>query len=101
MANPIMQRAVHELMSPMGEPAPHSGVKSVKRGRRGHQPVIGLLDNSKPNVAFFLAALEERILAAGAGYTTFNFAKPRSAAPCPDLDLLAERCDLVINAVAD
>jgi hypothetical protein len=67
----------------------------------GDVPVVGLLNNSKPNVDFFLDALKTEILAQGKGYATFGATKPRSAGPCPDLDALAKRCDFVINAVAD
>jgi hypothetical protein len=74
----------------------------VISGRTGKgKAVIGLLSNSKPNVDFFLAAIERELLVRSDAYETFKVVKSRSAAPCGDLDLLAERCDYVINAVAD
>src|SRR5262249_52811396 len=63
--------------------------------------VIGLIDNSKPNVAYFLDAIEERIRGLGGDRETLRVTKPRSAGPLPDLAALASRCDYVINAVAD
>src|SRR5262245_15279932 len=65
-----------------------------------HRVVIGLIDNRKPNVAYFLDAIEENIRGLG-GRDTVRVTKPRSAGPLPDLAALAARCDYVINAVAD
>ncbi|MDB5924904.1 MAG: hypothetical protein JWN13_3840 [Betaproteobacteria bacterium] len=65
------------------------------------KPVIGLLDNSKPNVAEFLQSLEEQLRARNDSYEFVRLTKPRSAMACPDLDAFATQCDYVINAVAD
>lgn len=74
---------------------------SVTHGRtRGGRRVIALLNNSKPNVEYFLAAIEDE-LRRGGDYEILNVTKPRSAGPCPDLEALATQCDFVVNAVAD
>ena len=94
-----MNRSYQEILNPVGEKEAGQMADAVTKGR--DKPVIGLLNNSKPNVAFFLEALEKEILSQAEKYETLNVIKPRSAAACPDIDLLAERCDYVINAVAD
>jgi len=61
---------------------------------------VPIRDDEVPSeVNRFLEAVEKDILALG--YRTVNVTKPRSAGPCPDIDALAERCDYVVNAVAD
>jgi hypothetical protein len=75
-----------------------SGVTSRRAG--GGRRVIALLNNSKPNVEYFLEAIEQE-LRRGGDYEILNVTKPRSAGPCPDLEALATQCDFVINAVAD
>jgi hypothetical protein len=64
------------------------------------KPVVGLLDNSKPNAAVFLEALALELRRTG-HYDVMSSAKARSAAPSAELDALAARCDFVVNAVAD
>lgn len=90
-----------EILNPVGEKKGGRKVAAVTRRKRRDKPVIGLLSNGKPNVAFFLEAIEQELHAQATGYETFNVVKPRSAGACPDIELLAERCDYVINAVAD
>jgi hypothetical protein len=62
--------------------------------------VIGLLDNSKPNVNFFLEDLEEELRCRD-GYDIVHVRKARSAAPCSEIARIATECEYVINAVAD
>jgi len=88
-----------ELLNPVGETAALDGRAAAIREKASGKPVVGLLNNSKPNVSHFLEAIEKDIRAQG--YRTVNVTKPRSAGPCPDIDALAERCDYVVNAVAD
>jgi hypothetical protein len=65
--------------------------------------VIGLLDNGKSNTAPFLARLAERLPEAVSGATIVSQAKPTAARPAAGevLELLAQRCDVVINGIAD
>ena len=90
-----------EILNPVGEKEAGRKADAVTQGKGRDKPVIGLLNNSKPNVAFFLEAVEKELLSQAKRYETVNVVKPRSAGPCPDIELLAERCDYVINAVAD
>ena len=90
------------LVSPVGiQEIGRHGEALKTLSSNGDVQVVGLLNNSKPNVDFFFDALKTEILTQGKGYTTIAATKPRSAAPCPDVDALANRCDFVINAVAD
>jgi hypothetical protein len=70
------------------------------RAASAKKPVIGLLDNSKPNVALFLHTLRSELERSGE-YEIVTTVKPRSAAPAPDIEALARRCQYVINAVGD
>lgn len=90
-----------EILNPVGERQGGRKAAAVTQRKGRRKPVIGLLNNSKPNVAFFLEAIEQELRAPGTNYEIVNVVKPRSAGPCPDIELLAERCDYVINAVAD
>jgi hypothetical protein len=91
----------HEILSPLGEQSPPRRI-NVDAGKTARpKPLIGLLDNSKPNVAIFLQALETRLGERSGSYEFIRATKPRSAMPCPGLDALAAQCDYVINAVAD
>jgi hypothetical protein len=94
-----MKSARHEILNPVGEKAAGDAAGAAVRRTRGGKPVVGLLNNSKPNVSYFLETIEKDIRAQG--YRTVNVTKPRSAGPCVDVESLAERCDYVINAVAD
>jgi|KBSMisStaDraftv2_1062788.scaffolds.fasta_scaffold548333_2 hypothetical protein len=90
-----------EILNPVGERQGGRKAAAVTRRKVRGKPVIGLLNNSKPNVAFFLETIEQELRAPGTNYEIINVVKPKSAGPCPDIELLAERCDYVINAVAD
>ncbi len=87
------------ILNPIGENAARQRTGAATQGKAREKPVIGLLNNSKLNVSFFLDTVEG--LLQDQGYETFNTIKPRTAAPCPDIDLLAGRCDFVINAVSE
>ena len=89
------------LVNPQGGLAAQNGARSARRAGGAHRIVIGLIDNSKPNVAYFLDAVEEGIRGRGIEGETLRVTKPRAAGPLPDLTQLAARCDYVINAVAD
>ena len=89
------------VLNPEGALEPRSARKAARGGPGERAAVIGLIDNSKPNVAFFLDAIEEAIRGLGLPRETVRVTKPRSAGPLPELAALAARCDYVINAVAD
>ena len=64
---------------------------------------IGLLDNAKQNADVLLSRVEE-VLSRRYGLSeVVRHQKPKTAgdAPLPMLEELAQRCDLVINAVGD
>ena len=65
-----------------------------------HKSVIGLLDNSKPNVDLFLEHLEEELRCRD-DYEIVHFRKARSAEPCSEITRIAAECQYVVNAVAD
>jgi len=88
-----------EILSPVGDAADHRVSDAPVQDKGAGKPVVGLLDNSKPNVAHFLQMVGKDLHAQG--YRTVSVTKPRSAGPCPELDTLAQRCDYVVNAVAD
>jgi hypothetical protein len=95
-----MDHLYENILSPVGAvivPTPESG--AAKRPGAG-RTVVGLIDNSKPNVGLFLETLAEELRRSGP-YDVVNVRKPRSAAPTPQLDALAAQCDVVINAIAD
>ena len=94
-----MNRSRQKILDPVGIQALPRRSAADDRKRPAGKPVVGLLNNSKPNVSYFLETVEESIQAKG--YRTLKLTKPRSAGPCPDLEKLAGRCDYVINAVAD
>ena len=96
-----MKSARCKILTPVGEIRSKAPSDAARARPRRARPVIGLLDNSKPNVALFVQALERRLRERGGDYEVVNVAKPRSAMPLPDLDAVAARCDYVINAVAD
>ena len=94
-----MNLSHQEILNPVGNTAALHRTDVAIREKGAGKPVVGLLNNSKPNVSHFLEAIEKDIRAQG--YRTVNVTKPRSAGPCPDIDALAGRCDYVVNAVAD
>ena len=92
---------VQEVLNPVGKKESRRKPDAVTRAKSRDKPVIGLLNNSKPNVALFLEAVESELLRQEKNYETVNVVKPRSAGPAPEIEFLAEHCDYVINAVAD
>jgi hypothetical protein len=94
-----MSDVLHRLLNPIGEKAGGRTPDAGPRAKRREKPIVGLLNNSKPNVSHFLAVLQEDMRSKG--FETVSIVKPRSAAPCPDAASLANQCDYVINAVAD
>ena len=97
----IVSELFQDILQPVGEHAITSANGSPKKRRNQDQPVIGLLNNSKPNVDYFLEGVEQKLQSVENPDDVLVFVKPRSAGPCPDIDQIAERCDFVVNAVAD
>jgi hypothetical protein len=87
------------ILSPIGIVSPQQH-KTPRLKRDRAKPVVGLLDNSKPNAALFLEGIAAK-LRENEECDVVTIAKPRSAAACAELDAIAARCDVVINAVAD
>jgi hypothetical protein len=88
------------ILSPVGAVGVRTGRHDPTPRNAGSKPVIGLLNNSKPNVAYFLEAIADELRKRGE-YETVTITKPRSAAAAPNIEAIAEQCDFVINAVAD
>ena len=89
-----------KVLDPTGELAP---VERVLLDRPGSLEglTVGLLDISKPRGDVFLDRLEELLVARGV--TTVRYKKPTFTKNAP-IDLrqeIAERCDVVIEALAD
>ena len=95
-----MDNTYTAILNPVGVVRTQASSGTTTRRTRGGGRVIALLNNSKPNVGYFLEAIAEELRNSG-NYEILNVAKPRSAGPCPDLVALAAKCDFVINAVAD
>jgi ABC-type cobalamin/Fe3+-siderophores transport system ATPase subunit len=95
-----MTQIYAQLLNPVGTvhlaTAEH---REMSAGSR-QKPVIALLDNSKPNVRFFLDELERELHRRG-DYKIVHVRKPRSAEACRDIARIATDCQYVINAVAD
>jgi len=90
-----------EILNPAGQKdSAYDAVETSTHAKGGDKAVVGLLNNGKPNVSFFLEAIEKELLQRG-NYEIMNVHKPRSAAACPDINAIAERCGFLINAVAD
>src|SRR5262249_25784208 len=96
-----MSRFPHEILVPTADQGVSVKARKVARTGNGTQRVIGLLNNSKPNVNYFLEAIDAELASRFPDYKIINFIKPRSAGPCLELDNIAEQCDFAINAVAD
>ena len=94
-----MNDPAQEILNPLGAPAMRALARATAVRNDNAKKTVGLLNNSKPNVARFLAALAPALAARGCDVV--NVVKPRSAGACPDLASLAQRCDYVVNAVAD
>lgn len=94
-----MHAAYQHVLSPVGVTSAHIEPHLASRESGGRR-AIGLIDNSKPNVSYFIEALRDGLRRSGE-HEIVSVAKPRSAAACPDLEALVNRCRFVINAVAD
>ena len=89
-----------ELLDPTGERRPAQRER-VARPASLEGLTVGLLDISKPRGDVFLDRLEE--LLGGRGAEVLRFRKPMFTKPAP-ADLrreIAERCDAVVEALAD
>src|SRR5215831_551162 len=95
-----MNHSPHILI-PTADQEVRVNARKAARTGNGTQRVIGLLNNSKPNVNFFLESIDAELASRFPDYKIVNFVKPRSAGPCLELDNIAEQCDFAINAVAD
>ena len=88
-----------QILNPVGDAASAEPGSRASKGKARAKPIVGLINNSKPNVGYFLEAIDARVRERG--LCTLNVVKPRSAGPLPDLVRFARNCDFVINAVAD
>ena len=92
--------SAHVLLDPTGERDPARRQNASRLAALG-ETTIGLLDISKGRGDVFLDRLESKLAAAGVEVERFK--KPTFTKPAP-LDLrqqIAERCDAVIEALAD
>ena len=95
-----MPRPRTHILSPVAEVLPSFGIQPGQSRMRASTRGIGLIDNSKPNVAHVVQALRAGLRDAGETKIV-TVTKPRSAGPSPDISFLAENCRFVVNAVAD
>jgi hypothetical protein len=89
-----------KVLDPTGELAPAERAL-LERPATLEGLVVGLLDISKPRGDVFLDQLEARLVERG--LTTVRYKKPTFTKNAP-IDLrqeIAERCDVVIEALAD
>jgi len=92
--------SVEVLLDPTGERDPAQRQNAARLASLA-EATIGLLDISKTRGDVFLDRLEARLAASGVEVARFK--KPTFTKPAP-LDLrqqIAERCDAVIEALAD
>jgi hypothetical protein len=89
------------VLDPTAEAAPAGRPLARVRLRSGQAATIALLDIRKPRGDVFLDELERLI--AERGHTVLREAKPTFTKPAPaDVRAeIAERCDAVIEALAD
>ena len=95
-----MSAEMDVLLDPTGEREPASRETAARLAALAGS-TVGLLDISKARGDVFLDRLESRL--AGGGAAVLRFKKPTFTKPAP-LDLrqeIAERCDAVIEALAD
>ncbi len=85
---------------------PTAGAAAAQRERRAppadlKQATIGLLSISKERSAEFLDRIERSL--ANRGLEVLRFAKPTHTKPAPEAVLqdIIERCDVVVEALAD
>jgi hypothetical protein len=89
------------ILDPTAEGAPAGRPLARERLRPDQRATIALLDIRKPRGDVFLDELERLI--AGRGHTVLREAKPTFTKPAPaDVRAeIAQRCDAVIEALAD
>jgi hypothetical protein len=89
------------ILDPTAEAAPAGRPLASERLRADEKATIALLDIRKPRGDVFLDQLERLI--ADRGHTVLREAKPTFTKPAPaDVRAeIAERCDAVIEALAD
>jgi hypothetical protein len=89
------------ILDPTGEGEPAGRPLTRERLRSGEPATIALLDIRKPRGDVFLDELERLI--ADRGHTVLREAKPTFTKPAPaDVRAqIAQRCDAVIEALAD
>lgn len=88
------------VLDPTGELAP-SELPRVERKQSLEGVTVGLLDITKPRGDVFLDRLEELLV--GRGLRVERFRKPTFTKPAP-VDLrheISQRCEVVIEALAD
>ena len=95
-----MDHRYENILNPVGAVGDRGIAPRISKLPRRGRTVVGLLDNSKPNVAIFMEGIAEALRARG-DCDIVTAVKPRSAAASPDLEALAAQCDFVVNAVAD
>ncbi len=89
------------ILDPTSEAAPAGRPLAATRLQPGAPATIALLDIRKPRGDVFLDELEQ--LLTGRGYTVIRTAKPTFTKPAPQ-DVraeIAQRCDAVIEVLAD
>jgi hypothetical protein len=89
------------ILDPTSEATPAGRPLARQRLRRDTPATIALVDIRKPRGDVFLDELER--LLSGRGHTVLREAKPTFTKPAPaDIRTeIAERCDAVIEALAD
>ena len=88
------------LLDPTSELVPTERARALRLSTLDGQ-TIGLLDIAKPRGDIFLDRLEERL--EGEGAKVIRYKKPTFTKPAP-IDLrheIAEKCDAVVEALAD
>lgn len=88
------------LLDPTSELVPTERARALRLSTLDGQ-TIGLLDIAKPRGDIFLDRLEERL--EGQGAKVVRYKKPTFTKPAP-IDLrheIAEKCDAVVEALAD
>ncbi len=89
-----------ELLSPIGV-VRKSEYPLAARPASLAGKVIGFLDNHKFSVEEFFARLEPALREELRMAEVIRRRKPSTSEPAPFLDELAERCDVVVNAICD
>ncbi|MCB1742195.1 MAG: hypothetical protein KDK91_17610 [Gammaproteobacteria bacterium] len=95
-----MRNAVYTMRDPTGETSPVQRER-VPPPERLEQATIGLLCISKERSEEFLDTVEQRLQARG--LKVLRFAKPTHTKPAPEsvIQDIVERCDVVVEGLAD